>query len=197
MSATPTTAAAATVIAPGDFQAIPGMDSWEAEMLKDVYDAVSIANKWDDMKKTQVESFMFHGPSWAPAVHTHMKLLDTHSGSSYGITMRNIESIAKDGWDAFVTARIAYYETKKAREAALEAERRLQTAEYDPQRNWARQWRVEEFSGNATTAAAAAAAAAAAPAAANPDAGAMRDRADTEEAALDARRQERHSPTRA
>jgi hypothetical protein len=193
MSATPATAAA-TTIAPGDFQAIPGMDSWEAEMLKDVYDAVSIANMWDDMKKTQVESFMFHGPSWAPAVHKYMKLLDTHSGSSYGITMRNIESIAKDGWDAFVTARIAYYETKKAREAALKAERQLQDAEYDPQRNWARQWRVEEFSGTATTAAAATAAATAA---ANPDAGATRDRADTEEAALDARRQERHSPTRA
>ncbi len=184
MSATPATATT-TAIAPGDFQAIPGMDSWEAEMLKDVYDAVSIANKWDDMKKSQVESFMFHGPSWVPDVHKHMKLLDTHSGSSYGIIMRNIESIAKDGWDAFVTARITYYEAKRAREAVAAAAKDGWDAFVSAQIAYNEVERVRE------------AAAAAATAAANPDAGAKRYRADTEEAALDARRQERHSPTRA
>jgi hypothetical protein len=150
---------------PGDFEAIPGMDSWEASMLKDIYDAVDAANCWDAMKSSAVESFMFHGPAWINQVHAHMKMFDQHSGSSYGITMRNVESIAKNGWEAYVNGRVTYYEEKLARKAAERVA--AQAPAHDPQRYWARTW-----------------------AAVSPE---PRSRAETEEADLDARRQERRS----
>ncbi len=158
---------------PGDFLAIPGMDRWEASMLKDIYDAVTSANCWDAMKQSAVESFMFHGPAWVNQVHAHMKLLDQHSGSSYGITMRIVESIAKKGWEAYVNGRVAYYEERLAREAAERAA--AQAPAHDPKRYWARTWNF-----NADSAAA-------------PAAPESRSRAETEEADLEARRQERRS----
>ncbi len=158
---------------PGDFAAIPGMDSWEASMLKDIYDAVTAANCWDAMKESSVESFMFHGPSWVNQVHKHMKLHDQHSGSSYGITMRNVESIAKNGWEPYVNGRVAYYEERLAREAAERAA--AQASAHDPKRYWGRTWNFAADS-------------AAAPAAPEP-----RSRAETEEADLEARRHERRS----
>ena len=103
--------------APGDFAAIPEMDSWEAQMLKDIYDAVSELNMWENMYNFSDQSFMFSRSTWISEVQDKMKLMSTHSGCSYGICMRIIESIAKNGWDAYVTGRLAYNETLKLKKA--------------------------------------------------------------------------------
>ena len=106
------------IAAPGDFHKIPEMDSWEADMLKDVYDAVSELNMWENMRNFSEESFMFSRSAWLSQVQGKMKLIDSHSGSSYGICMRIIESIAKIGWDTYVYERLAYNAKRKHEEAA-------------------------------------------------------------------------------
>lgn len=103
-------------VAPGDFHKIPEMDSWEADMLKDIYDAVSKLNMWENMRNFSEQSFMFSRSTWLSQVQSNMKLMDSHSGSSYGICMRIIESIAKTGWDTFVYERLAYNIKRKHEE---------------------------------------------------------------------------------
>ncbi len=106
-----------SIPAPGDFAAIPEMDSWEAKMLKDIYDAVSELNMWENMRNFSEQSFMFSRSPWLSQVQGKMTLMDQHSGSSYGICMRIIESIAKSGWDAYVHGRIEYNARRKCEEA--------------------------------------------------------------------------------
>jgi hypothetical protein len=110
-------AAAATPI-PGDFAAIPGIDAWDAEMFCDAYSAVTKAGCWENIKNFAGESFMFSRESWLGEVQKHMALMDQHSGCSYGVTMRNIESIAKIGWDAYVANRITCFNYQQKHAAA-------------------------------------------------------------------------------
>ncbi len=84
------------------------------QFLRDIYDAVSELNMWENMRNFSEESFMFSRSAWLSQVQGKMKLMDTHSGSSYGCSMRIIESIAKDGWDAYVAGRLAYNAKRKA-----------------------------------------------------------------------------------
>ncbi len=152
--------------AAGDFASILGMDDWEAQMYKDVYDATTAANMWETMRSTDTESFMFHAGPWVNEIHKHMKLLDTHSGCSYGITLRNVEMVAKQGWEAYVDAKVVAYEKR------LEREREEAAIQGKP---WSMPQAVIDAAAayNAATAA--------------------RDRADTEEAALNAARLSRRS----
>jgi hypothetical protein len=106
-----------SIVAPGDFAAIPEMDSWEAEMLKDIYNAVSELNMWENMRNFSEQSFMFSRSTWLSEVQGKMKLMDQHSGSSYGICMRIIESIAKSGWDAYFYGRLENNARRKREEA--------------------------------------------------------------------------------
>ncbi len=112
-------AAAAAMPIPGDFAAIPGISAWDAEMLCDAYKAVTKAGCWENIKNFAGESFMFSRENWLGEVQKHMALMDQHSGCSYGVTMRNMESIAKDGWDAYVASCISYFEKKQAAAAAV------------------------------------------------------------------------------
>jgi hypothetical protein len=89
-------------IAEGDFKSLKISD-WEREMLDDAYKAVTKANKWGFLRRPDVpgpKGFMFS--DWP-----EMKDIDIfmeyggHSGSSYGMTMRAMEFIAKNGWDAY------------------------------------------------------------------------------------------------
>jgi hypothetical protein len=96
-----------SIPARGDFASIPGMSSYEAELLKDAYDAATITESWDNFRTFSEESFMFSRSSWLNNVQNAMKLLDQHSGSSYGFVMRVIEHIAKHGWDTYVRENIA------------------------------------------------------------------------------------------
>ena len=135
-------------------------------MYKDAYDATTTADMWETMRNTATESFMFHAGPWVNEIHKHMKLLDTHSGSSYGVTMRNVELIAKSGWEAYVDAKVVGYEKHLAKEEAAAAAK-------------GEQWIYPQAVRDAEAAANAAAAA--------------RGRADTEEAALNAARLSRRS----
>ena len=88
----------------GDFNSL-SMDDWERTMLEDAYKAVTKAKRWDFLRRADVpgpKGFMFS--EWP-----QMKDIDAfmeyggHSGATYGMTMREMEFIAKKGWDAFVT----------------------------------------------------------------------------------------------
>lgn len=91
----------------GDFSSLPGMSSYEAEMLKDAYDAATVTESWDNFRTFSEQSFMFSRSEWLNNVQNAMKLMDQHSGSSYGFVMRVIEHIAKHGWDTYAREYIA------------------------------------------------------------------------------------------
>jgi hypothetical protein len=105
----------------GDFASILGMDSWEASMYKDAYDATITAGMLETMRNSTTESFMFGGDSWVYKIQKHMTMMDDHSGSSYGITMRNVEAVAKEGWTAYVDMKVAAYEKRLAEKKATAA----------------------------------------------------------------------------
>jgi hypothetical protein len=91
----------------GDFASIPGMSAHEAAMLADAYNAVRVTESWENFRNFSEQSFMFSGSTWLNAVQAEMKMMDGHSGSSYGWTMRVIEFIAKNGWETYVRDMIA------------------------------------------------------------------------------------------
>ena len=93
-------------IQPGDFASIPGMRSYDSQLFSDAYQAITVSNNWDNMKNFGSDpsetSFMFSNAPFLKEIHDNMKMLDEHSGSSYGCVMRNMEYIAKHSWDSFV-----------------------------------------------------------------------------------------------
>jgi hypothetical protein len=91
----------------GDFASIPGMSPHEAEMLADAFNAATVTESWDNFRNFSDESFMFSTAPWLSKVQAEMKLMDQHSGGSYGWTMRVIEHIARHGWDTYVREYIA------------------------------------------------------------------------------------------
>jgi hypothetical protein len=72
----------------------------EIEMLADAYDATTLADQWEYLKNTHIESFMFGNQPQIKEINKFMKF-DGHSGTSYGWTMRNIEYIAKHGIEKY------------------------------------------------------------------------------------------------
>lgn len=87
---------------PGDFSfkttAYPSADE-----LKDAYDAITKAEAWDLMAQEPGEGgYMYSQTPNLAFVHSHMKLLDNHSGGSYGQMMRQMQYIAKHGWANYV-----------------------------------------------------------------------------------------------
>jgi hypothetical protein len=78
----------------------------EKKMVQAGIDAVTGAEMWDWMKIYEPEEskgFMFSDHPNLDKINSRMhKLYDGHSGSSYGWTMRQLEYIAKNGFDAYV-----------------------------------------------------------------------------------------------
>lgn len=77
--------------------------NYESRLLRDAYDAITNCNLWNWMKEFQPherEGFMFAQHPNLDRISMEMKLMGDHSGASYGWTMRQMESIAKIGWDA-------------------------------------------------------------------------------------------------
>lgn len=73
-------------------------------MLKNAHQAITLTEYWDYMRTFNEQSFMF---SSNPAVSTIMKKMselgyDSHSGGSFGWTMRQMEFLAKNGKQAFL-----------------------------------------------------------------------------------------------
>ncbi len=77
------------------------LSPWEADMLNDAYQAITVTGSWDKIKTFKGESFMFSSEPWLSNVMTAMHLRDSHSGASFGLTMRAMEHIAKYGWDKY------------------------------------------------------------------------------------------------
>ena len=77
-------------------------DSTFKTCLEDAYDAVDEMELWEYLQNNLFHSFAYYN---GPDVQLHFELLkkadrrNLHSGASYGITMRNIEQIAKNGFD--------------------------------------------------------------------------------------------------
>jgi hypothetical protein len=113
----------------GDFSFLKS-DS-EKAMLEDAMQAMErVAGSWDYLAQPDVPSqetgFMFSKDALLSKIGNEVDKegLIGHSGSSYGWTMRQIEFIAKNGWEAYVTLRIENEkkreEEEKARKAAAE-----------------------------------------------------------------------------
>ena len=76
-------------------------------------------------------SFMMSRAPWLTEVQRHMKLLDHHSGASYGCMMRVMEMIAVHGWDRYVEHYIQKHTEEEQRRQQQEARRRADTEEAD------------------------------------------------------------------
>jgi hypothetical protein len=82
-----------------DFETI--YDAHESLMLTDAYQAITTCNLWEWMRvfhPKEGEGFMFATHPNLNTINDAMKY-QGHSGASYGWTMRQMESIAKRGWD--------------------------------------------------------------------------------------------------
>uniref|UniRef100_A0A6C0I8H4 Uncharacterized protein n=1 Tax=viral metagenome TaxID=1070528 RepID=A0A6C0I8H4_9ZZZZ len=103
-------------ILPGRFSEL-GYDSNDVNMLDDAWAAVTKAEKWGYLKEANISSFMFGNYPEVEAINKHMKY-EGHSGCSYGWTMRQMEGIAKLGWQEYVVARFAAVDRYPAIKAA-------------------------------------------------------------------------------
>jgi hypothetical protein len=83
------------------FSQFKRLSEWEANLLNDAYQAVTVTGNWDSMKNFVGESFMFSSEPWISNVMSAMQHRDQHSGASFGWTMRQMETIAKRGWDEY------------------------------------------------------------------------------------------------
>lgn len=79
-------------------------------MLKNMYDAITELNLWDWLRKFTPEEnkgFMFTQNNKITQIITHNKVeSDMHSGASFGFCMRQMEVIAKNGWDYYYESNI-------------------------------------------------------------------------------------------
>jgi len=108
-------------------------DRHSAEMVESAYKGVSLAEGWEFLKTFVPEAgkgFMFSDPP-AKLQQINIKigeLYDDHSGCSYGWTMRQIEDIAKNGWEAWVT-RVRSWRSEQPASVEMEAAIRAQPTE--------------------------------------------------------------------
>jgi hypothetical protein len=100
-----------------------GFDDNSSTMLQDAHRACTRAGAWDWLKTFNEESFMF---SSHPLISTITEKMEYkgHSGASFGWTMRNMEYIAKHGWDSFATEVTKNRKDKKPRDYNAEAEKK-------------------------------------------------------------------------
>lgn len=76
----------------------------DKEMVRDAINAVTRAEMWEYMAKPTTpgkDGFMFCTDPELGNINTKMRY-GGHSGSSFGWTMRQVEYIAKNGFDAYV-----------------------------------------------------------------------------------------------
>lgn len=80
-----------------------GFDAHDATMLQDAYDAITKADMWEYMRLPTTpgkDGFMFSAAIELAAINAEM-VYDGHSGASYAWVMRQMEAIAKKGWDVY------------------------------------------------------------------------------------------------
>jgi hypothetical protein len=80
-----------------------GYTQQEAEMLADAYQAVTKADMWEYLRLPSTpgkDGFMFSSDIELAAINSEMTY-SGHSGASYAWTLRQMEAIAKGGWEAY------------------------------------------------------------------------------------------------
>lgn len=88
--------------APGDFSFMNTNDNY---LLSDAYRAITVAGQWDFMRTEEPpegQGYMFWPHPSLSAITKEMNC--DHSGASYGWTMRQMQFIAKRGWDEYVVS---------------------------------------------------------------------------------------------
>lgn len=96
----------------------------DAEMLYDADDAITQCNLWEWLKEYTPEEgkgFAFCAHPNLIKINEVMEQYPQHSGCSYAWTMRQMEYIAKNGWENYYTTR----KEKLRREAIVERLRNL------------------------------------------------------------------------
>jgi hypothetical protein len=82
-------------------------EKFDADMLQDADNAITATNLWDWLREYSPDKktgFMFSDHPNLSTINSAMKF-DGHSGASYGWTMRQMEYIAKNGWESFENIR--------------------------------------------------------------------------------------------
>ena len=75
---------------------------YEVKLIQDMYDAVTLANAWDFVKKDPGDDgFLFCKDPMMNAIRSHMKMLHDHSVASFASMMRVMQQIAMIGEDNF------------------------------------------------------------------------------------------------
>lgn len=87
-------------IGDGKFEYIK--DSYNRSILINAFNAISLTNNWDFLNQ-DIDSFMFSSDERVKIIYNKMEELGFygHSGSSFGITMRNMQFLIQNGEDAF------------------------------------------------------------------------------------------------
>lgn len=80
------------------------------DALSKTYKAVTLANAWDFMRDFSPDSqtgfLMTNHPKLTSINNECEKLCIGHSGTSWALCMRNMEFIAKHGWEAYKTSNL-------------------------------------------------------------------------------------------
>lgn len=86
---------------PREFSFIPKED--ERQMFDDAYKTITLVNAWDAMKLNPGDGGYMYSKTLHPdieKIRVHMNYKH-HTGESYGLTMRSMQYIATQGWEAF------------------------------------------------------------------------------------------------
>ena len=80
-----------------------GFTEHQATMLADAYDAITKADMWEYMslRTTPGKDGFMHNPAIELAAIDCEMTFKGHSGASYAWTMRQMEAIAKKGWETY------------------------------------------------------------------------------------------------
>ena len=77
-------------------------DEQTQKYLKDAYDAITSAEMWPKMREDPGEGgYIYSGHEYINAITLKMKLIEEHSGASFGWMMRVMQRIAREGWAKF------------------------------------------------------------------------------------------------
>lgn len=117
---------ASSVPAPGDFTGL-ALSDWERQMVQTGYEAVSaVEGGWEFLKTYEPpadQGFMFSEPTGLrKQIDAEIeKRYGGHSGASYGMTMRVLERIAKNGWNEWAKEKLPKPDPFKALGDTLQA----------------------------------------------------------------------------
>jgi len=96
----------------GQFEFI--RDSGDRALYKNMHGAISQTELWDWMRSySPIEGFMNSDAPEVSRINAKMRedpISFNHSGASYACMMRNMEFIAKNGYEAFKADILAYYQ---------------------------------------------------------------------------------------